>query len=45
MLPTDLWALGVTVYQLAHGELPFKETGLMQLMEETEVAKIDFSSA
>eukprot|EP01043_Picozoa_sp_COSAG02_P024569 COSAG02_NODE_1347_length_13138_cov_45.052535_3_plen_409_part_00 len=42
MLPTDLWALGVTVYQLAYGELPFKETGLMQLMEEIEVANIDF---
>lgn len=36
MLPTDIWALGVTVYQLAYGFLPFKETGMMQLMEEID---------
>lgn len=42
MLPTDMWALGVTVYQMAYGALPFKETGLMQLMEEIEQAQIDF---
>ena len=42
MLPTDMWALGVTIYQMAYGALPFKETGLMQLMEEIEQAQIDF---
>ena len=42
MLPTDVWALGVTMYQLAYGALPFKETGLMQLMEEIDTKEVEY---
>jgi [calcium/calmodulin-dependent protein kinase] kinase len=42
MLPTDVWALGVAVYQLAYGFLPYKETGLMQLMEEIDSKEIEY---
>jgi len=42
MLPTDLWALGVSLYQLFYGELPFKSTGLMQLMDEIDQSKVTY---
>lgn len=43
--PADLWAFGVTLYQLITGELPNEELSEFELYEAIKDAKIDLPNS